>query len=273
MLHYSRIAELLQKKFNCIIQNVYGNTTIEYISFKTSDDILCFLHIPKQYEITLDGINLKLMKRWTKPKETFEAKLAKLNINSGLEENPDIPIVNMIQAKNCPNGYIKFLLKLEPSLVSVPYKIGLLTQEFILITSEPYENMQREAQPSIEKPDSSGVLTVEIKPNIDIYVHNGTKHPQLLLVFDVETLIHNNVMLEIKRVYNKIFQLISQYTESYYIDLAKLLQKCQHLKLISKGKTQTDKLTDLERVVFCDLSHSAIKLALQYYSDVSELNE
>jgi len=195
MLHYSRIAELLQKKFNCIIENVYGNKTIEYICFKTPGDILCFLHIPNQYEITLDGINLKPMKLWTKPKETFEAKL--------VSSDPEIPIVNMIQAKNCPDGYIKFINKLKPSLISLPYKVGLLTQEFILITHCDGNYVQ----------DKENVTEFG---EIDIFIHNGIKQPRLFLVFDVETLIHNNVMLEIKRVYNKIFELITQYTDKTY---------------------------------------------------------
>jgi hypothetical protein len=236
MLLYSKLYDLLTGRstsggrpaLQCSVKELYGrNDKLRYVYFNTENSIPCLLYISSKHDIKMDSKKFLSLSRWENNEVNFEAVLA---------ADPDVTIVKEINATSSPQGLINLLKQLEPSLKSIPYNIGIMSEEYLLVS---------------------------INEEIDIYYINGSKETKLLIVLDIETLLYKNIIPELERVHRNVIKLIQDSTDKYWESLLQLLKKCQQMKIITKGKQNIDNMGLIEQSIKVGMSHKAIKLALE----------
>jgi len=265
MLLYSKLYDLLTKSGNgkfelkCTIKELFGrNDSLKYIYFQTESEIPCLLNISSKYEIKMDttrpraaqSVNKFLsLSRWTDSRIGFDAVIA---------ADPEMTMVKEIKANSSPHSLIDLLKKIYPSLTAIPYRVALLSQEYLLVLDDVGE--------------------------VDVYYTKGPKHTKLLIVIDIEILLFKNIISEVERVYKSILELLQNSNETYWELLLDLLKKCQQLKIITRGKLNArgsksqfsgrngDFVARAESIIIdqtmkINMSHNAIKLALECFDE------
>ncbi len=236
MLLYSKLYDLMTGRstsggrpaLRCTVKELYGrNDALRYVQFNTENGVPCLLHISSKHQIKMDTKKFLSLSRWRDNEVNFEAVLA---------ADPEVSIVKEVQATSSPQGLIDLLKRLEPSLKSIPYKIGILSEEYLLVLDEDGE--------------------------VDVYYASGPKETKLLVVLDLETLLFKNIVPELERVHKNVLKLIQDSTERYWDSLLELLKKCQQLKIVTKGKTSLDNKGIIDQSMKMGMSYKAIKLAL-----------
>jgi len=208
---------------------IYGrNDKLRYVYFNTENNIPCLLYIPSKHEVKMDIKKFLNLSRWRDNDVNFEAVLA---------ADPDLSIVKEVRATSSPQGFIHLIKQLEPSLKSIPYKIGIISEEYLLVLH------------------GSG--------DVDVFYTNGPKETKLIVVLDIETLLFNNVIPELERVHKNVVKLINDSINSYWDSLLELLNKCHQMKIISKGKQKLNGLSLIDQSMKVSMTHKAIKLALE----------
>lgn len=250
MLLYSKLHDLLTKSGNgsfelkCTIKELFGiNDRLKYIYFQTEHEIPCLLNISSKYEIKMDttsrfkkpGANKFLsLSKWTDFKIGFDAVIA---------ADPEMTMVTEIKANVSPHSLISLLKKIYQSLTSIPYRVALLSQEYLLVLDEAGE--------------------------VDVFYTKGSKHIKLLIVVDIEVLLYKNIIPEVERVHKSVLELLQNSNETYWELLLELLKKCQQFKIVTKGKMsklqylQSDQI--INQSIKINTSHNAIKLALECF--------
>lgn len=238
MLLYSKLYDLLTGRstsngkpaLRCTVRELYGrNEKLRYIYFNTENDIPCLLYIPSKHEIKMDAKKFLVLSRWRDEQINFEAVLA---------ADPDISIVKEVHASSSPQGFIDLIKRIEPSLKSIPYNIGIISEEFLIVLDQYGE--------------------------IDVFHINGPKEAKLLIVLDLERLLFNNSIPELERVHKNVIKLIQESMERYWDSLLELLKKCQKLKVVTNGKQNLNGSGGLiDQSMKISMSHKAIKLALE----------
>jgi len=168
------------------------------------------------------------LSRWRDNEVNFEAVLA---------ADPDISIVKEVRATSSPRGLIDLIKRLEPSLKAISYKIGIISEEYLLVLDEDGE--------------------------VDVFYASGPKESKLLVVLDLETLLLKNIIPEVERVHKNVIKLIQDSTDRYWDSLLELLTKCQQMKIVSNGKLNLHGLGLIDQSMKIGMSHKAIKLALE----------
>lgn len=238
MLLYSKLYDLLTGRSTrdgrpglmCTVKELYGrNDKLRYVQFNTENDVPCLLYIPSKHEIKMDTKKFLSLSRWTDNDVNFEAVLA---------ADPEVSIVNEVKSTSSPHGLINLIKRIEPSLKSIPYKIGIISEEYLLVLDEDNE--------------------------VDVFYATGPKETKLLVVLDLEMLISKNI-LELERVHKNVCKLIQDSNDKYWDSLLELLNKCHQLKVVTKGKQKAGMEGLVDQSVKIGMSHKAIKLALECY--------
>jgi hypothetical protein len=241
MLLYSKLYDLLTGRhisagrpaLRCTVKEIYGrNDKLRYVHFNTENGIPCLLYIPSKHEVKMDSKKFLSLQRWTDKEVNFEAILA---------ADPDVSIVKEIKATSSPQGMIDLVKRLEPSLKSIPYKIGIISEEYLIVLTEDGE--------------------------IDVFYASGPKETKLIIVLDIETLLFKNVIPELERVHKNVIKIIQESTLKYWDSLLDLLKKCNQMKIVTKGKHNMIGIGLLEQSVKICTSHTAIKLALECFDE------
>lgn len=240
MLLYSKLYDLLTKSggdLKCTVKELYGRgESLRYIYFQTESEIPCLLNISSKHEIKMDTVRNNTVKKflplssWSDNSVGFDAVIA---------ADPDMTIVKEIKASSSPHSLVDLLKKIYPSLAAISYRVAILSQEYLLIL------------------DATG--------EVDVYHVKGPKNTKLLIVIDLETLLFKNIIPEVERVYKNILELLQDSNETYWNSLLLLLKKCQEFKIITKGKQNFDQLSIIDQSTKINMSHKAIKLALECY--------
>ena len=158
-------------------------------------------------------------------------------ITAVLAADPDMSIVKEVQATSSPQGLIDLIKRLEPSLKSIPYKIGIISEEYLMVLDEDGE--------------------------VDVFYASGPKETKLLVVLDLETLLFKNIIPELERVHKNVVKLIQDLTDRYWDSLLELLKKCHQLKIVTKGKQNLADMGLIDQSMKLGVPHNAIKLALE----------
>jgi hypothetical protein len=168
------------------------------------------------------------LSRWRDDEVNFEAVLA---------ADPDTSIVKEVRATSSPHGLIDLIKRLEPSLKSIPYKIGIISEEYLIVLGE--------------------------KGEVDVFYVSGPKEAKLLVVLDLETLLFKNIIPELERVHKNVLKIIQDSTDRYWDSLLDLLKKCQQMKIVTTGKQNMEGMGLIDQSMKIGMSHKAIKLALE----------
>lgn len=243
MLLYSKLYDLLTKnsgELKCIVKELYGRSeSLSYIYFQTESEIPCLLNVSSKHEIKMDTVKNTSIKKflplspWIDNSIGFDAVIA---------ADPEMTVVKEIKANSSPHSFIELLKKIYPSLAAIPYRVAILSQEYLLVL------------------DSAG--------SVDVYFVKGPKNTKLLIVVDLETLLFKNVIPEVERVYKNILELLQDSNEMYWSSLLLLLKKCQELKIVTKGKQNLDQLSIIDQSMKINMSYKAIKLALECFFEL-----
>lgn len=241
MLLYSKLYDLLTKsngQLKCTVKELYGrNDALRYIYFQTENEIPCLLNISSKHEIKMDNTrpNTSIKKflslsRWKDNSIGFDAVLA---------ADPEMTIVKEIKASSSPHGLIELLKKIYPSLAAISYRVAILSEEYLLVL------------------DSEG--------EVDVFYIKGPKNTKVLIVADLEDLLFKNIIPEVDRVHKNIMELLQNSNEMYWHSLLTLLKKCEELKIVTNGKGPQQQQQIIDQSVKINMSHKAIKLALECY--------
>lgn len=237
MLLYSKLYDLLTGRstsggrpaLRCTVKELYGrNDKLRYVHFITENGVPCLLYIPSKHEIKMDTKKFISLSRWRDNEVNFEAVLA---------ADPDVSIVKEVQATSSPQGLIDLIKRLEPSLRSIPYKIGIISEEYLMVLDEDSE--------------------------VDVFYTSGPKETKLLVVLDLETLLFKNIIPELERVHKNVVKLIQDSTDRYWDSLLELLKKCHQHKIVTRGKQNLAGMGLIDQSMKIGMSHKAIKLALE----------
>jgi hypothetical protein len=216
------------------VKELYGrNDKLRYVHFNTENSVPCLLYIPSKHEVKMDTKKFLTLSRWRDNEVNFEAVLA---------ADPDISIVKEVQATSSPQGLVDLIKRLEPSLKSIPYKIGIISEEYLMVLDQDGE--------------------------VDVFYASGPKETKLLVVLDLETLLFKNIIPELERVHKNVVKLIQDSTDRYWDSLLELLKKCQQMKIVTKGKQNLNGMGLIDQNMKIGMSHKAIKLALECFDDV-----
>jgi hypothetical protein len=170
------------------------------------------------------------LSRWRDNEVNFEAVLA---------ADPDVSIVKEVRVTSSPQGLIDLIKRIEPSLKSIPYKIGIISEEYLIVLDEDGD--------------------------VDVFYVSGPKETKILVVLDLEMLLFKNIIPEMERVYKNVVKLIQDSTDRYWDSLLDLLKKCHQIKIVTKGKQNLDGVGLIDQSMKIGLSHKAIKLALECF--------
>lgn len=215
----------------CTVKEIYGrNDKLRYVHFNTENDVPCLLYIPSKHEIKLDTKKFQSLSRWRDNEVNFEAVLA---------ADPDVSIVKEVRATSSPQGLIDLIKRIEPSLKSIPYKIGIISEEYLIALDEDGD--------------------------VDVFYASGPKETKILVVLDLEMLLFKNIIPEMERVYKNVVKLIQDSTDRYWDSLLDLLKKCHQIKIVTKGKQNLNGVGLIDQSMKIGLSHKAIKLALECF--------
>lgn len=233
MLLYSKLHQLITGRsrpgLKCIVKELYGRSEkLRYVHFNTEKGIPCLLYIPSKREIKMDTKKFTALSRWRPNEVNFDAVLA---------ADPDVSIVKEVRATSSPQGLIDLIKRLEPSLKSIPYKIGIISEEYLVVLDEDGE--------------------------VDVFYASGPKETTLLVVLDLEMLLFKNIIPELERVHRNVVKLIKDSTEKYWDSLLELLNKCQQLKIVTKGKQNLAGMGLVDQSMKIGMAHKAIKLAVE----------
>jgi hypothetical protein len=242
MLMYSKLYDLLtgtskgNHALKCSIKELYGrNEKLRYIYFETRSATPCLLYISSKYDVAMENKKFLPLSRWQEDEINFDAVLA---------ADPENSIVKEIRATTSPLGYVNLINRLEPSLKSIPYKIAILSEEYLIVLDESSE--------------------------VDIFYIKGPKEAKLLVVLDLETLLFKNIIPELERVHRNVIKIIQESTDTYWDSLLTLLKKCQQIKIVTNGKQDTTSL--IEQAIKIGVSQKAIKLALECFNEPQEIS-
>jgi len=236
MLLYSKLYDLLTGRnmisgrpaLRCTVKELYGrNDKLRYVHFNTENGVPCLLYISSNHEIKMDIKKFLSLSRWKSRDISFDV----------LAADPDMSIVKEIQATSSPQGLIDLIKRLEPSLKSIPYKIGIISEEYLTVLDKDGE--------------------------VDVFYANGSKETKLLVILDIETLLVKNIIPELERVHKNVIKLIQDSLEKYWDSLLELLKKCQQMKIVTKGKQNLSGMGLIDQSMKIGMSHKAIKLALE----------
>lgn len=234
MLLYSKLHDLMtsmgtlngRSGLKCKVKELYGrNDELRFVYFTTEYGTPCLLNLSK-HDIKTDEKFFPLS-RWRENDVDFEAVLA---------ADPEISIVKEVRATSSPTSFIDLVKRLEPSLKSIPYKVAILSREY-LITLDDYD--------------------------VDVFYINGPTETTLLVVLDLKTLLFKNSIPELERVYQNILTLIHDYNDMYWVNLLDLLKKCNQMKIVTNGKRSITTHNLIDQSMKISMSHKAVKMALQ----------
>jgi hypothetical protein len=211
------------------VKELYGRTEkLRYVYFNTENGIPCLMYIPSKHEIKMDTKKFMSLSRWRPDEVNFDAVLA---------ADPDVSIVKEVRATSSPQGLIDLIKRLEPSLKSIPYKIGIISEEYLMALDEDGE--------------------------VDVFYASGPKETTLLVVLDLETLLFKNIIPELERVHRNVLKLVQNSTDNYWDSLLELLKKCRQLKIVTNGKKNMAGMGLVDQSMKIGMAHRAIKLALE----------
>ncbi len=241
MLLYSKLHDLItgrstsggKSAFRCTVKELYGRETLRYVHFNTENGIPCLLYIPRKHEIKMDTKKFMKLSRWRPNDE--------VNFDAVLAADPDVSIVKEVRATSSPQGPIDLIKRLEPSLKSIPYKIGIISEEYLMVLDKDGE--------------------------VDVFYASGPKETTLLVVLDLETLLFKNIIPELERVHKNVVKLIQDSTNKYWDSLLELLKKCHQLKIVSEGKKNLAGMGLVDQSMKIGMAHRAIKLAVECFDD------
>lgn len=241
MLLYSKLYDLLKGKLKCTIKDLYGRSdALRYIYFTTPNDVPCLLDIGTKHQVKMDAKKVLPLSRWKDNEVGFDAILA---------GDQDKTIVKEVKAGSSPHGYIEMVKRMSPSLVSIPYRVAVMSEEHLLVlASEPQEE----------------------QAVVDVFHLHGPKEAKLLVVLDLETLIFKNIVPELERVHRNVFKLIQDTNNEYHDLLLSLLKRCQELKVVSVGKAKSQTTAAIEQNMKITMAHKAIKQALECFEDLTQ---
>ncbi len=236
MLLYSKLYDLItgrsksqnSQALKCTVKEIYGfNDQLQFIHFNTENNVPCLLYIPPRFEIKMGGKKFLPLLKWNENRVNFESILA---------ADSEISIIPEVQATSSPQGLIEFIKRLEPSLKSISYKIGVISEEYLIVL---------------------------IDDQVEVFYVKGPKESKLLVLLNLEMLLFKNIVPELERVHKNIIKLIQESTDKYWNLLLELLKKCHELKIITKGKQNLSTSCLIEQNIKVGMSHKAIKLALE----------
>lgn len=240
MLIYSKLYDILTGKSTTLGKPAFKNTIqelflkegfLKYIYFTTENNIPCLLSISEKHEITVDNEKCQALLKW-------EDKSTNLDDILTIDFENNISVVKELKIDLSPNGFKDLLKRLSPSLITVPYKVAIMTPYYLLIINDDDE--------------------------IDIFRISGPDEPIILLVINLEYFIFKSNNIEIKKVYDGINKIIQDSNDCYWDSLLLLLKKCQQLKIITNGKMLSVS-NNITRNIKINMSYKAIKSALDCF--------
>jgi hypothetical protein len=235
MLLYSKLYDLLtgsSGKFalKCTVKELYGrHDKLRYVYFHTESNIPCLLYIDSSHEVKMETKKFLNLSRWRNDDVNFEAVIA---------ADPDMSIVKEVKSTSSPHGYVDFLRRLDPSLKSINYSVGIISREFLVVLDEG---------------------------EVDVFQITGPKETKLVVILDLKTLISQNIIPELERVHRNVSKLIQESTDNYWDSLLNLLKKCQQVRIVTNGRNNSENDGLIDQNVKIGMSHRAIKLALECF--------
>jgi hypothetical protein len=234
MLLYSKLHSLLTNRetvdsygMNCVVKELYGiNGELRYVYFVTENGTPCLLHISPEHTI-----DLKSAKKLTnlEPCEDRDPT----NFDSIL--TAETSVVKEIKVYTSPKNLTDFILRLEPAVNHVPYKVGVLTPDHLVVSGTVFS--------------TNGI---------------GSKDLELVIIVELETVLKRNSVSLLDKVYKTLTKLVTDSNESYWNSLLDLLVKCQQMKIVTKGKSLVKQEKDfVRRNIKMASAHKAITLALE----------
>jgi len=247
MLQYSKIYGLLTNKnsqkgaanfgLNCTVHESYSrNGILRYVYFETASQTPCLLYInPDTFQVTNDvAKKFTDMTRWEKPE---------ISLDTIITTDQNIPLIPEIKTTSSPEVFVNLLTTLLPSTKSIPYKIGISLEEYLL---------------------------TQVGDDIDVFCVRGNREPKLLIVVDLTTLLNDASTEYIERVYLAVNKVLTDSCEQFWTNLNSLLIKCQKVKIITNGRKKNftpaggeSAANLLVKMAKLQSSHNAIKTALQ----------
>jgi hypothetical protein len=238
MLMYSKLHALLtgssgKLALKCTVKELYGrHDRLRYVYFQTENKIPCLLYIDSSYDVKMENTKFLNLERWRNDDVNFEAVIA---------SDPDMTIVKEVKSTSSPHGYIDFLKRLDPSLKSINYSVGIISREFLAVLDES---------------------------EVDVFQITGPKETKLAVVLDLKTLISQNVIPELERVHRNVFKIVQESTDNYWDSLLSLLKKCQQVRIVTNGRNNSENDVLIEQNIKIGMSHRAIKLALECFPNI-----
>jgi hypothetical protein len=216
---------------SCVVHELFmtPHHTVQHIYFETNNKVPCLLYInPENFEIHNDS--LKKATTLT-PWSDYESSVGYV-----LTGNDEINVLPEISTSISPEPYINLLTMLSQTIKNTPYKFAVMIEDFLLVHNGE---------------------------TVDISNIKGCENPKLLIVVDLITLMSDLSITKIERVFDAINSIMIETYNKYWTNLHSLLLKCQKLKIITKGKANTDSMHILTKVVTLQSSDHAIKMALE----------
>jgi hypothetical protein len=212
---------------NCIVKELYGiNGELRYVYFITENGTPCLLHISPEHTV-----DLKSAKKLVYLDQCDDRDPT--NFDSIL--TTETSVVKEIKVYTSPKNLTDFILRLEPAVNHVPYKVGLMTPDHLAVSGTIFS--------------TNGV---------------GSTDLELVIIVELETILKRNSVALLDRVHRTLMKIVADSNESYWTSLLDLLTKCQQLKIVTKGKSAVKQEKDfVKRNIKMSSAHKAITLALE----------
>lgn len=243
MITLSKINNLLTNKgtqkgqpsfgLSCVIHELFisSHDTVQYIYFETANKVPCLLYVNSEnFEIHNDSLK----------KATKLAPWSGHESSDGyiLTEEDELGVLPQISTSISPEPYVSLLSMLSQTIKNIPYKVGVMIEDFLLVHNG----------------EEADVFNIK---------GCGNENPKLLIVVDLITLMNDMSTTKIERVYDAINSIMMEACNKYWTNLHALLLKCQKLKIVTRGKINTDSMPVLTKMVKLQSSDRAIRLALE----------
>jgi hypothetical protein len=223
MLKYEKMREYMYGKLGCKFFDLFDQGgVLKYVRFQTRMGTDCLLEITRPMNYPTNHSKLVPLTPWmSNQKDDFDFIVS---------ETTDL--VKKVSNNLSPEGYLHFLDRLKPSLISTPYSVAVMTSEYLIVG-----------------PDIYHIKDVSIPTT------------RLLIVVKLETLIERNVTPEIQRVNDNIIEILEESTIKFKSRLRTVLTKCSDMKILSNKMSQLEDVNPVDRNILIFESQHALELA------------
>lgn len=224
MLLYEKMREYIHTKLGCKIFDLFElNGELKYVRFQTQKGTFCLAKItrPMTYPSGHNKL-VQLIPYEDNQKDKFDYFIT-----------DDFSLVKKISPSLSPTGYIHFLNRLNPSLVSTVYSVAVITPEYLIVDDHIY--------------------------HVKLNVHDS----QILITMDLGTVIERNITAEVQRVYDNISDILNETTDKFKIKLKTILTKCSEMKILSDKTPKLDLLNLMDKDILLSETHQALTIATE----------